>query len=156
MLNRDLEKITVWANQWKMSFNPDISKQAIEIIFSNKNNNNKADPPPVTFNGIPVKRDIETKHLGMVLDSKLTFKSHLEGTNGRLAKARQGLGLMRQLKRWTSPSVLETVYKAYVRAHPDYGDILFHTEDLTKHSVWNVEATDNLLRKVETIQYKAA
>ena len=137
-----------------MSFNPDITKQAIEIIFSNKNN--KADPPLVTFNGIPVKRDIETKHLGILLDSKLTCKSHLEGTNGRLPKTRQGLGLMRQLKRWTSPSVLETVYKAYVRAHPDYGDILFHTDDLTKHSVWNVEATDNLLRKVETIQYDAA
>ena len=32
-LNRDLEKITEWARQWKMLFNPDISKQAIEIIF---------------------------------------------------------------------------------------------------------------------------
>ena len=43
ILNSDLEKITTWANQWKMSFNPDITKQAIEIIFSNKHN--KSDPP---------------------------------------------------------------------------------------------------------------
>ena len=42
VLNRDLKKITEWANQWKMSFNPDITKQAIEIIFSNKIN--KATP----------------------------------------------------------------------------------------------------------------
>ena len=42
VLNRDLKKITEWANQWKMSFNPDITKQAIEIIFSNKIN--KANP----------------------------------------------------------------------------------------------------------------
>ena len=63
---------------------------------------------------------------------------------------------MRQLKNWTSPSVLETVYKAYVRVHPDYGDILFHTDDLEKLSVWNVEATDAMLKKVESIQYDAA
>ena len=33
-LMSDLEKITRWANQWKMKFNPDITKQAIEVIFS--------------------------------------------------------------------------------------------------------------------------
>ena len=29
-------KITKWASQLKMSFNPDISKQAHEVIFSHK------------------------------------------------------------------------------------------------------------------------
>ena len=33
-LIRDLETIKNWAFQWKMQFNPDISKQAIEVIFS--------------------------------------------------------------------------------------------------------------------------
>ena len=35
-LNQDLEKITEWANQWKMIFNPDITKAAVEITFSRK------------------------------------------------------------------------------------------------------------------------
>ena len=35
-LNEDLVKITHWAYQWKMSFNPDITKQAQEIDFSRK------------------------------------------------------------------------------------------------------------------------
>lgn len=35
-LMRDLEKITKWAYQWKMKFNPDITKQAIEVVFSCK------------------------------------------------------------------------------------------------------------------------
>ena len=38
ILNKDLEKITEWASQWKMVFNPDITKQAVEILFSNKKN----------------------------------------------------------------------------------------------------------------------
>ena len=36
LLNDDLAKITDWAWRWKMLFNPDISKQAAEVIFSNK------------------------------------------------------------------------------------------------------------------------
>ena len=35
-LNSDLMKISMWAYQWKMSFNPDVSKQAQEVIFSKK------------------------------------------------------------------------------------------------------------------------
>ena len=38
-LNKDLDTINKWAYQWKMVFNPDISKQAIEIVFSCKNKN---------------------------------------------------------------------------------------------------------------------
>ena len=32
-LIKDLQTVTDWAYQWKMFFNPDITKQAIEIIF---------------------------------------------------------------------------------------------------------------------------
>ena len=32
-LNTDLEKITKWAHQWKMQFNPDPNKQANEVIL---------------------------------------------------------------------------------------------------------------------------
>ena len=35
-LNNDLTKSTKWAFQWKMTFNPDISKQAQKVIFSHK------------------------------------------------------------------------------------------------------------------------
>ena len=35
-LNEDLLKITQWAYQWEMSFNPDLTKQAQDIIFSRK------------------------------------------------------------------------------------------------------------------------
>ena len=35
-LVKDLDTVTVWAHQWKMVFNPDITKQATEVIFSVK------------------------------------------------------------------------------------------------------------------------
>ena len=65
VLKKDLDTITKWAYQWKMKFNPDITKQAIEVIFSHKRN--KPNHPSINFNGIPVKRESETQHLGVVL-----------------------------------------------------------------------------------------
>ena len=47
-LNDDLEKVNEWAFQWKMSFNPDPSKEAHEVIFSCKSKTN----PPTFFNNI--------------------------------------------------------------------------------------------------------
>ena len=35
-LNSDLQKVYEWAFKWKISFNPDSTKQAQEVIFSRK------------------------------------------------------------------------------------------------------------------------
>ena len=93
-LNRDLERITEWAHQWKMVFNPDIKKQAVEVVFSNKPIKGVL-PNKLIFNGIPVKTVPETKHIGLILDEKLNFESHLIEKTG---KVNQGLGRMKQLK----------------------------------------------------------
>ena len=37
--NHDLNLIQLWANKWRMSFNPDPRKQAIELIFSTNRDN---------------------------------------------------------------------------------------------------------------------
>ena len=73
MLTSDLNTISAWANQWKMQFNPDITKQAIEVIFSTKYK--KENHLPLSFGGIPVARNDSTKHLGLHLDEKLSFKN---------------------------------------------------------------------------------
>ena len=41
-LNHDLEKINKFAYQWKMAFNPEPNKQAVEVLFSPKINNSKS------------------------------------------------------------------------------------------------------------------
>lgn len=150
-LNNDLAEITNWAWQWKMLFNPSISKQAVEVLFSNKKN--KSIFPPLNFNGIPVKQVDETQHLGMILDRNLYFNNHLEN---KIAKANQGLGVMIQLKKWLSFRVLETIYKLYVRPHLDYGDVLYHTANPNKNETFELSPQAASLRKVEEVQYKAA
>ena len=56
-LNEDLNLISNWANNWKMSFNPDPSKQAKEIVFSKKRFKNQL--PALMFNNTVVPRFFE-------------------------------------------------------------------------------------------------
>ena len=75
LLNRYLSKINEWSLQWKMSFNPDPTKQAQEIIFSYKTS--QRNHPALMFNNSIVSLTSIHKHLGMIFDSKLSFDEHL-------------------------------------------------------------------------------
>ena len=119
-LNNDLTKITKWAFQWKMSFNPDISKQAHEVIFSRKRS--VSSHPPLTFNNIPVARTNSQKHLGMQLDKKLNFEEQLKKVESNVNKT---IGIIRKLQNVLPRSALLTIYKSFIRPHLDYGDIIY-------------------------------
>ena len=121
MLLRDLSTITTWAYQWKMQFNPDITKQAIEVIFSHKIN--KPVHPALIFNGIPVARKDATKHIGLILDERLNFRKHIKEA---LTKAKNGLGMLKFISRYVSRNVLDKLYKMHIRPHLDYGDVIYH------------------------------
>ena len=71
-LNSDLEKLRIWAWQWKMKFNADKTE---EVVFSCKRN--KPVHPILKLGSSDISAKIEHKHLGMILDSKLEFQSHV-------------------------------------------------------------------------------
>ena len=69
-LNNDLLKIRNWAYPGTISFNPDLSKQAQEVIFSRKI---KKTNHPVLDNN-QLNQTPYQKDLGMFLDDKLNFE----------------------------------------------------------------------------------
>ena len=79
-LNHDVSIIC----QWKAKFTTDASKQATEVIFSCK----KSSPyhPQLIFNGTVVVKVNEQKHLGLILDSGLSFEKYL---NEKIIKAKK-------------------------------------------------------------------
>ena len=87
-----LFKLSDWAFKWKMLFNPDVTKQAQEVIFSRKSN--KADHPVVYFNEAPVAKAYCQKHLGMHLDEKLNCNTHI---TEKISKANKVIGIIRKL-----------------------------------------------------------
>ena len=89
-MNHDLELIMQWAHDWRMSFNPDPLKQAVELISPTEKT--EVDHPAILFNNVPVKKVDEHKHLGIVLDSKLSFSAHIRAA---ISKTRKGIGLLK-------------------------------------------------------------
>ena len=120
-LNIDLEKISQWAYQWKMQFNPDPNKQANEVIFSRKSNSSKLTYPPVKLNNINITKRSHQKHLGIVLNSKLNFNTHVAQ---KIRKCNRLIGPMKRLSINLPRNALLTIYKSFIRPHLDYGDIL--------------------------------
>ena len=139
-LNSDLSLINDWAFQWKMSFNPDPNKQAAEVTFSRKKN--PLGQPDVFFNNFPVNSTHSQKHLGLILDTKLNFDSHLKE---KISKANKGIGTIKRLYKNLPRNALLSIYKSFIRPHLDYADIIYdqpHNQSLSD--------------RIESVQYNAA
>ena len=100
-----------------MSFNPDPTKPAEEILFSHKK---PRDHPPLFFNGVEVKR---------VNEHKLNFAAHFKEKN---SEARKAIGLIKYLRQYLPTNVLDQIYKMRVRPHLDYCDFIYHIPRLIK------------------------
>ena len=103
-----------------MSFNPEPSKQAQEVIFSRKIR--KTYHPSIYFNNKSVKQVPSQKHLGLILDSKLNFQEHLQNI---LNKVNKSIGLLRKLQNVLPREPLLTIYKSFVRPDLGYGGAIY-------------------------------
>ena len=149
-MNHDLELIRRWAHDWKMSFNPDPQKQAVELIFSTKRI--EMNHPEIRFNNIPVMKVDEHKHLGIILDSKLSFSAHIKAA---ISKIRKGVGLLKYLSKYLPRHILNELFKLYVRPHLEYGDVIYHIPAKVCEFSGNT-ILSNLMEKLESVQYSAA
>ena len=98
-----LQKISEWALQWKMNFNPDPTKQA------------------------QVHQVQLQKHLGLFFDPKLSFDEHIQCIS---IKTRKIIGLIRKLQPIMPRTALLTIYKSFLRPHLDYGDVIYKLESV--------------------------
>ena len=94
-------------------FNPDWTKQAQEIIFSK----NATTHPPLFFNNSEIKLSPHQKHLGLTIDSKLSFNEHI---NDKIHQANKGVALIWKLLTFLPHNNVLTIYKLFIR--PDDAD----------------------------------
>ena len=149
-LNHDLNLIGQWAQQWKMSFNPDPNKQAIKLLFSRKINS--ANHPSLYFNNQEVCRATDHKHLGLILDTKLTFTKHI---SQKISIARKDIGIIKYMSSYAPKRTLHQIYKIFVRPHLDYCDIIHHLPRLTNPSDSSIKL-NFMMQSLESTQYQAA
>ena len=122
-----------------MSFSPDGSKQAQEVIYSRKLN--KDYHPPLAFNNNNVPETDSQKQLGIILDNRLSFANFLKMV---LNKVNKTVGLLRKIHNILPRPALLTIYKGFIRPHLDYGDIIYE-------QVYNT----SFHQKIELLQYNA-
>ena len=121
-----------------MTFNPDRSKQAQEIIFSRKLK--KVTHPPLLFNNNSVSQVNSQTHLEVILVVKLTFEEHLKNVIWQ----NKSRGVLRKLSNLLPRQGLVIIYKAFIRPNLDYGDVLYD------------QAFNNSFQaKMKSIQYNA-
>ena len=123
-----------------MSFNPNPSKQAQEVIFSRKHQNLNHDS--IYFNHNLVQQVPSQNHLAMHLDAKLNFQEHFDNIMNKVDKT---IGLLRKLQAVLTRPSLVTIYKAFIGPHLD-----------CRYIIYDQAYKESFHQKIESIQYNAA
>ena len=116
-VNKDLEKISKWVTQWKVDFNPDTTRQSQEVIFSCKLKKRfiliYCLIMPMLLGHLP--KNAWELYLTLSYD-------HLKMVSGKICES---IGLPLKLQNLLPRAALITIYKAFIRPHLDYGNILY-------------------------------
>ena len=123
-----------------MVFNPDLTKQAQEVIFCGKSHSLKH--PGLYFNSLVVEKVKTQKCLGLKLDKRLTVREHLKD---KFAIVNKGIGMSKTLSNNLPRHSLIALYKAFMQPHLDYADIIYGKPN-----------NMNICNNIENLQYGAA
>ena len=108
-LQNDLNAVLEWANKWKMEFNVDKCK-----IMHLGHNNPKA---TYSMGGSNLQETEEERDLGVIIDNKLDFGSHIRSIVG---KANKVLGMIKVSFSCLNIPMMYNLYTALVRPLLEY------------------------------------
>ena len=108
--------------------------------------------PPLFFNNVLVVSASDHKNLGNILDCKLLLTKHI---SEKVAKAREGIGIIRHLSFHVPLDVLDQLYKLFVRPLLDYCDIMYHVSANTNPFNSSISLKYSM-QSIESTQYQAA
>lgn len=110
-----------WAKGCGLNVNP----SKTEVVLFTKNQD--TDMRDLTIDGIPLKMNSKANFLGVILDSKLTWKDNMEN---RVKKATNALYVCKKSfgKRWgLKPKLIHWIYTAVARPILTYGCVVWWT-----------------------------
>lgn len=120
LLQKDMDAIIKWVDENDLSLNLD----KCEIMsFSKKNN---IILHKYFLSDHEVRRVTEVKDLGITLDQKLTFKTHIQNIS---AKSHRMLGFtMRMSKEFKNNDISKLLFNAFVRSILEYNSVLWSSQ----------------------------
>ena len=114
-LNEDLKNLSRWMRKNKLQIHPTKSKYM--FIGSSYNIKNNICNEPILINSTPVPRVTNYKCLGVNLDDKLCWDSHIEIICKKVAA---GIAAIKRVKPFVPPEMLKVIYNALVQPYFDY------------------------------------
>ena len=117
LLNTDISKISKWASDWLVTFNPNKSES---MLISKKRNPQIF--PPLSMDGQPITDVSDHKHLGLLLSNDCSWHTHIDYIK---SKAWPKINIMRKLMYQLDRKSLETIYLSFVQPLLEYGDVIW-------------------------------
>ena len=114
--NKELRKFYIWCISNRLSIHLSKTKY---MIFTNKTDGNL---PPLFINFKRIEQTSVHKVLGILIDDKLTFKSHIDFVCSKLAKS---ASLLQNMSTCMPVDILKKCYYAYVYPHMTYCAALY-------------------------------
>ncbi len=137
LLQDDLNRLSAWSKLWKLDFKAEKCKEVIFHSFRR----HTIECQQVHMNDTVIPRSNAHKHLGMTLDSTLTFEQHLTHV---ISKCNCLLNPLKSLKGKLQSNHLEKLYCSFVLPHLEYCSVIFDS------------ANSNLLSRLEQVHYHGA
>jgi hypothetical protein len=129
-LQNDIDKISVWAKNWLVTFNP---SKTVSLLFSKKRN--PVQHPPLLMENQTIAQLADHKHLGVLLSHDCSWNAHIQLIK---EKAWKRVHILRKLKFRLNRKSLETIYTSFIRPCIEYADVVWDNclqadkEDLQK------------------------
>ena len=118
-LQSGVDRVMRWAQSVGGSFNPE---KSVHMTFRRPRCDRRSPSPTISMMQVQVPQTTVHRHLGVFLDSTLTLSSHIEKTIG---KFRQRVILLSYMAKYLTPSIIDRLYKGYVRPVAEYASPLW-------------------------------
>ena len=118
-VNEDLANVFDWLQANKFTLN--MTKTEFMLIGSRQRLNTLTASPTIRMNSTQVSKVRATKSLGVIIDAKLDWHSHIKKLTKNIAS---GIGALKRIRHLIPASTLHLIYQALVKPHFDYCDIV--------------------------------
>ena len=121
-LNDDLVNVSNWLRANKLTLN--MTKTEFMLIGSRQRLCTLTFPPRPSINGSPIEHVTTAKSLGVLIDDKLTWRSHIDKLTQKIAS---GFGAIQRIRHLVpyAYGTLHSIYQALVQPHFNYCNIVW-------------------------------
>ena len=154
-INQEIDKVNIWFKLNKLSINP--TKTKAMLFYTPQRN---VVPVDLFINDSPIEYVNHFNYLGIVLDSHLSWKFHIENVSNKIART---IGIMCKLKNYLPLNTLVTLYNTLILPYLSYGLLAWglqsnKLENLQKKAIRTVTAskynahTEPLFKKLKILK----